>query len=207
MISNSDAHEKVGDRNVFQLLNRNLGYLLCVAMLVYLLGMLTYGERFPFWEKAYSHIGTMRTVSGYPNTLALLVFGLGMLLSSWICYRSSKMRTSQFDNLCFIVCSAGYLLLMVPCDLFNAVHSIGGALVFGSLWLFSVIHLNEIHNEKPGYKFWLYHLILQGTVLPYAFLYAVKSPADQQVQKLAFIGLFLTLKLVMNERVRISNLE
>jgi len=203
MISHSGVHQEVGERNVYQVLNRYISYLLWVTVLVYILGMITYGDSFTFWDKAYSHIGSIRTVSGNPNTLSLLIFGLGMLLSSWICIRSSNILPGQLNHYFFRLCGVGYLLLIVPCDLINLVHSIGGALVFGTLWLFTTLHLKKLYHHVHRYKIYLYHFILQGTVLPYAFLYAIRSPAQQSVQKLALFGLMLILKIVIIEHVRI----
>ena len=203
MISPEELHRDSGEQNLVHQLNRHLGWLLGVTILVYVVGIFLYADRFPFWTKAFSHIGTLTTGAGRGNTASMLTVSLGMMACSWICLRSSRIGTGQFDHYCFMACSAGYLLLGIPCDLLNTVHSIGGALVVGSMWFFCVFHLNELyHSLKPG-RFWLYHLLLQGTVLPYAFLYIVGSPADQYVQKIAIAGLIITLKLIMQERIRI----
>ena len=71
--------------------------------------------------------------------------------------------------------------------------------MIGSLWLLAVIHLHKLMRHIKKARIYLYHLILQGTVLPYAFLYAFGSPLRHLVQKFALAGLIISLKLVISE--------
>ena len=87
----------------------------------------------------------------------------------------------------------------MPCDILNKVHSIGGALVIGSLWLLAVIQFHEILKATQRRRVYLYHLLLQGTVLPYAFLYAFGSELCPMVQKFAIAGLMISLKFMLME--------
>ena len=75
-------------------------------------------------------------------------------------------------------------------------------MVFGTLWLFSIVSLDYIYHSGKKYRALLYSLILNGTVLPYAFMFFVKSPNMQIAQKIALLGLILVLKLVITEQTR-----
>lgn len=63
--------------------------------------------------------------------------------------------------------------------------------------------ITELNQYIKNYKILLYHLFLQGTVLPYAFLYFINSPFQNQVQKIAVIGLMFVLKLVSTQYVKV----
>ncbi|HDZ40118.1 MAG TPA: hypothetical protein ENH59_00330 [Bacteroidetes bacterium] len=202
MLAHTDIHSRDEVLSIYQQLNRYANYLIYVTLLVFILGMLTYGQDFSFREHALSHFGRIRTQDGSPNTLSTLIFGTGMLLSSLICFKLSNLAEDNTSHSLLRLAAIGYILLIAPCDILNKIHSMGGALVIGSLWLLTVVLLHDLLRHFSRTKIYLYHLILQGTVLPYAFLYAFGSPLCPLVQKFAIAGLIISLKLAIGENAK-----
>ena len=184
-----------------------INLVLANTIIVFVVGALTYGEKFHFWDFAYSYLGMTRTPDGYRNTLSFLVFVAGCLFSSFICFKISNIFTVQLFRILFKICGAGYLLLMLPCNLINSLHSIGGAMVFGTSWVFSIISINYMYHSAKKYRAILYFLLLNGTVLPYAFMYSVHSTYMQTAQKIALVGLIVVLKLIITEQTTENALE
>ncbi|MBN1386999.1 MAG: hypothetical protein JW965_01045 [Bacteroidales bacterium] len=202
MLARTELHTREEVLGIYHKLNRYSSYLIYLTILVFILGMLTYGQPFSFKEHAISHFGRIRTQDGSPNTLSLLVYGTGMILSALICFKLSNLTEHNTSHFLLRIAAGGYILLIVPCDVLNTIHSIGGALVIGSLWLLTVIQIHELIKHTNKIRPYLYHLLLQGTVLPYAFLYAVGSPIRHMVQKFAILGLMISLKLVILDHAK-----
>ena len=207
MLLYKEGQEEIGDRVKRHKINLLINLVLANTIIIFIVGALIYGEKFHFWDFAYSYLGMTRTPGGFRNTPSFLVYVAGCLFNSFICFKISNTFTVQLYRILFKMCGAGYLLLMLPCNLIDSFHSMGGALVFGSLWLFSVVSLNGIYKFGKKYKALLYSLLLNFTVLPYAFMYFVKSPYMQIAQKIALLGLILVLKLIITEQTRENTLE
>ncbi len=180
-------------------LNNLANILLANTVIIFIIGALTYGEKFRFWDYAYSYLGMIRTPGGYENTLSFIIYGVGCLLSSIICFKISNNLNGQLYRILFKICGTGYLLLMLPCDVINLPHSIGGAMAFGSLWFFSMVSIIDIYHSGKKFKAVLYDILLNGTVLPYAFMYFSQSPYTEIAQKPAMLGLILVMKLIITE--------
>ena len=200
MLLYRENHEDIDDLVKNHRFTILMNLFLANTLIIFILGALTYGEKFRFWDFAYSYLGMTKTPGGYGNTLSLLIYVAGCLFNSVICFKISNNVPGRLYNIFFKICGAGYLLLMLPCDVIDSLHSVGGGLVFGSLWLFSVISINDIYHSGRKYRAILYNLLLNGTVLPYAFMHFVQSPYEQIAQKPALLGLILVLKLVLTEQ-------
>ena len=72
-------------------------------------------------------------------------------------------------------------------------------MVFGTLWFYVVITLIELRKYIDNFRILIYHLLLQGTVLPYAYLHFTNSPSKVFVQKFAILGLMIVLELIVIE--------
>ncbi len=184
---------------VYHNLTRLTNWLVASTLIVFVAGVLAYGEKFSLWNYAYSYLGMLNTPDGSGNTISFLVYVAGNLLNSTLAFRAGRIIPGKFYQFLLKACSAGYLFLLLPCDRINSLHSLGGIIVFGSLWLFVVAKLNELFHEGHRFMAILYHIILQGSVLPYAFLYFAGSPTKQPAQKFALAGLILIMKLVFME--------
>ncbi len=179
--------------------NRYFNYLLISIILVFIAGIVTYGETFRLWEYAYSYIGMFRTPGGNPNTTSFIIFIAGSLFNSFICFKISSLYEEKLYRLLFGICGTGFLLLMLPCDILNPVHSAGGAMVFGSLWIFSLTGIYEIYHSGKSQKALTYFVLLNITILPYAYLYFINSPLQVIAQKPAIIGLIFIVKMIITE--------
>jgi hypothetical protein len=204
MVSQSKTYGYNGHASLitYRSLNIWLNYLMGVTILVFFLGTLTFGEKYSLREHAFSYFGMIKTPGGAPNTLCFLVFVMGGLMSAFICFRISHILQQSRSHWLFWLAGTGYLVLLVPCDLSNSFHMIGAALLFFSLWSFTVLHLVRMIPFTGRLKFMLYQLILQGSVLPYAVLYFIGSPEKQLFQKFAVFGLILALKMAAVEYER-----
>jgi hypothetical protein len=202
MFAGTELHTREEVLSIYHKLNRFTNYLIYVTFLIFILGMLTYGQPFSFKEHAISHFGRIRTQDGSPNILSLLIYGTGMMLSALVCLKLSNLTEHNTSHLLLRIAAAGYILLILPCDALNTMHSIGGALVIGSLWFLTVIQIHELIKHTSKIRAYLYHLLLQGTVLPYAYLYATGSSLRHMVQKFAILGLMISLKLVIMEHAK-----
>lgn len=192
-----ESHEDTNDLVNYHRLNNLMNIFLANTILIFILGAITYGEKFHFWDYAYSYLGRVKTPGGNNNILSFIIYVTGCILNSIICFKISNTITERLYKIFFKACGAGYLLLMLPCDIINSIHSVGGALVVGSLCFFSVISINDIYRSGNKLKAILYFLLLNGTVLPYAYAHFVNAPWEQIAQKPAVLGLILTLKLVL----------
>ena len=191
------SHEENDDLVNNHRLNNLMYIFLANTIIIFILGTLTYGEKFHFWDYAYSYLGRVKTPAGNNNILSFIIYVTGCIINSIVCFKISNAITERLYKIFFRVCGAGYLLLMLPCDIINSIHSVGGALVVGSLWFFSVISINDIYRSGNIFKAILYFLLLNVTVLPYAYAHFVNAPWEQIAQKPALLGLILTMKLIL----------
>lgn len=203
MFSHSDIQRHAKDLDLCRNLNTQINWLLGLILVTLSLGIITYGEKFLFWEHALSYLGGVHTQNGSPNSLSLMIFGSGMISCALICLHINRLLCNDPSKYLFRTCGGGFVLMIVPCDLLNQVHSIGAAMVFATLWFFTVLLVNDL-NKIYRTRAYLYHFILHGTVLPYAFMYVAGSPFRQAAQKVAVLGMMLILKIATLEHLRAS---
>jgi hypothetical protein len=210
MFEKSDVYIYENESNIYRRINKLLTYFLCLNGTAFVLGIITYGEKFLLWKYPLSFIGGTKTVTGIANTASWLIFSCGMILCSIVCFYISfllrgenELKHHKFKQYLFLICGIGYLIILMPYNINNNIHAIGAGLIFGILWFLTVVFIAELNQIIKNYKILLYHLFLQGTVLPYAFLYFIHSPLQKQVQKIAVIGLMLVLKLVSAQNSKV----
>ncbi len=192
-------HDTAGEVSPL-MIYRYLRYLAVINVTTILLGILFYGEKFDFWSFAISYLGGTVTPSGKPNLVSFLIFTGGMIICSLTCFRISllwkgaiSLPNRSLNRVIFEVCGIGYILMLMPHNIFDPLHMIGAGLVFSSFWLFCIITLHRMRDSIGTWRFFLYHLILQGTVLPYAFLFFIGSGIKQNMQKFAVTGLVIVM--------------
>jgi hypothetical protein len=197
MLANAEHYFDIDKPAEYFRFNRLMNYLFASVLLTFIFGVLTYGEKFRLWEYAYSYIGMFRTPGGSPNTTAMLVYLAGNLFNSIICFKIRNIYFDKFHRIIFGICGAGFLLLMLPCDIINPVHAAGGAMVFGTLWVYALVRIRYLNHTGEKIRAILCFLLLNGTILPYAYLYFINSPDQIFAQKPAMLGLIIVLKLVI----------
>ncbi len=70
---------------------------------------------------------------------------------------------------------AGFILMIFPCDRFDAVHSTGGGLVAVGLWLLSTILLIRSKQALAPYLYLGLHFFLQSSVLFCGYHFTINS--------------------------------
>jgi hypothetical protein len=207
MLVYTEHNRNIDDLAKHHRINNLVNIFLANTVFIFIAGTLTYGEKFRFWDYAYSYLGMIRTPGGNSNTISFIIYDLGCLLNSYICLKIGNNLTGRLLRTIFKICAAGYLLLMLPCDVMDNFHSIGGAMVFGSLWFFSMISIIDIYRSGRKFTSVTYIVILNATVLPYAFLFFIQSPYKEIAQKPALLGLIIVMKLVFGEFTKESVTE
>lgn len=199
MKSKESAYRLPDELKVYTQLNRKSNYLLSLILLVFILGIITYAEKFDFWADPLSVLGEIYPQKTNSNMLAFGIFLSGMLLCSLISFSISQGLKDIYGHKLFKLTGTGFILLAFPSNHLSWLHSLGGALTVGSLWWFCVTILNDLFKRSGKIKIIIYHILLQGTVLPYAFLYFAGVPGRQAAQKFAVLGLILVLKFTTSE--------
>lgn len=205
MISREVTYDKSETVSVWSDMNRHINYLAGITLITFLLGAMTYGERFSLLNNAFSHLGRVHTASGNSNSVSLIIFDISLLLCSFVCFRMDRILTGHHNHRLFTLCGIGYLLMIAPCDVLGIVHMLGALFVIGSLFffvLFSMIRLIPVIGVR---RFIIYQVLLQGSVLPYGFLYFMNQPSKHAAQKLAIVGLIIALKITVMELRRVSS--
>ena len=179
--------------------------LLITVYITFGLAILTYGDNFVFWRYAVSHLGGHKTMLGNPNFLSFSIFVLGMVISGIIMLRIGfylrKERLIQFKSPIRILSFSsgiGFFIMTFPHDVLLSLHMTGASLMVGSLWALSILLLLESLPYILLRHFILYQIILQGTVLPYAFTFFINIPQKEIAQKFAIVVLTIKLFLTIN---------
>ncbi len=180
-------------------INRLFKKLLWTDLTTLALCMFLYAGRFHFWEDPFSLLGASATPDGCPNTLSMLFFMAGLVMSCCFAWQMSAVfrmmpfvPNARLKSHLLRMTGIGFILMTVPCDRYNGIHSTGSALVFGTLWLFTVLLLQEAKKSLHN-RYLLFQFLLQGTILPYAITYIAGAASKQVFQKIAVAGLTVVL--------------
>ncbi len=95
MFLQSEEYEHMEEVVVCRKVNNYLTYLIGLTISVFILGMLTYGQKFSFRDDAFSYLGQIHTGNGNSNIIAMLIFMPGMSVGSLLCFRISSVVTSK----------------------------------------------------------------------------------------------------------------
>ena len=199
MTKNKIIYHTSDPLKVHRLLSFKVSMLVGLLLIIFISGILTYPEKFHFREDALSYLGEIYLKNGKPNIYSFIIFAAGMIGCSLLSFSISHDTAGYKPHIFFKIAGVGFALLAVPGDISNLVHSLGGAISVGSLWFFSALSLNDLYKKSKSLRILLYQLILQGSVLPYAFLYFAISPYRQYAQKFAVIGLMIILTVTIRE--------
>lgn len=194
MEKEESAYHLPGELKAYSKLNKKINYLLSLILIVFFLGIIFYSEKFDFLADPLSSLGEIHPEKANSNLVGFSIFMIGMLTCSILSFRISYDLKDFYGHFLFKITAAGFILLSAPSNQLNIFHSMGGALVVGSLWWFCVAILKELFKATKKIKIIVYHILLHSTVLPYAFLYFAGLPERQLAQKFAVLGLILVLK-------------
>ena len=163
------------------------------------MAIMHYADPFPFWQYPFSYLGRTVSESGADNLPGLMAYTATMLTSGVVmlgCRRSYRTATGvpyqRAGALLSLAAAVGFFASVAPSDLLPSVHNLGSGIVFCALWLLGVLLLARAGQLHGRAVMLAGHLLLQGTVLPYAAWYFLAPPAAS-VQKTAVAALILVL--------------
>ncbi len=166
------------------------------------LAMLTFGDRFHFFRLPLSDLGMPQTAEGLPNIVAFLIFILNMIASGAImvsyavsCRRAHRMPHREWKAFLALVAAGGFIVGIFPHDRFHYLHMVGCGVMVGALWFLANLFSGELHAAGKIRETAAVQLVLQLTVVPYAVSYVLAANPRQALQKLAILGLFVSLSL------------
>lgn len=177
---------------------RNLDYVFRTHVLIIVFAIGLYPERFRFWEQALSELSATESAGGYANTASAGIFILGFALSALPLARIAlawwRRRGSPVDRwraAAVALAAVGALGIGIPHDVALTVHSVFSGLLVGGFWFWSTLTCAE-SMLRTGIRIETVALfcLLQLTVLPYAWMFAIDHPLNQIAQKLALFGLY-----------------
>ena len=161
--------------------------------------IMLYADPFPFWHYPFSFLGRTVSESGAANLPGLVAYTATMLSSGAVmlgCRRMYRSATGvpyrRAGELLSLAAAVGFFGSMAPSDLLPSVHNLGSGMVFGALWFLGGLLLSRAGQLHGRAVMVAGHLLLQGTVLPYAAWYLLAPPAPG-VQKAAVAALILVL--------------
>lgn len=130
-----------------------------------------YTEPFSLVMDPFSWLGRMAALDGSPNTASFLLFTATILFNIFIWKQilnlisESSLWSYQAVHILGYLVLAGLLLMLFPCDRFDAIHSTGGGFVKGGLWAFSALMLYRFRDEFNPRVYIIMQLVLFGSVL------------------------------------------
>ncbi len=173
--------------------------IVCAGLLV---SIVLYRGPFLFWNYPLSDLGALRTETSRINVISRIVFDFttvtaGLLMLRIVALVSGERCVGhrQVKGLLALGAAVGFFLLLMPYDVELGIHEAGGALVFGMLWGLTDIFSLELKRSLRGGRALVSQLVLQGTVLPYAFMFAARVPVEDAAQKFAVVGLMFSVWL------------
>ncbi len=165
------------------------------------IAMHAYGDEFTWFRDAISDLGATLTRSGAPNPVSPRVFaaqlvGSGVIMAALARHlRARGLERSATDVRLARLAAVGFVLMPAPHNepLYHTIHMVGAAFVVFSLWVLSMRYLIRCRRSGmvKGYRMGV--VALQGTVLPYALLFALGSQHRHVAQVLTVAALYATL--------------
>lgn len=191
---------KIDARFVDEKLARLFRYLVINITGTYFLGAVFYADPFHFWEHALSELGTTFTLLGTPNLASSMIITLGMFINGRLTleiartYRQNPLLQYAKTKSCLMyVSSLGSFISIFPNNLYHTIHSIGSALIIGSIFFFDLVLIGErLASQKPILAYFLIG-ILSLSVFSYAFTFFKGLPIKQATQKICVVNLLLIL--------------
>ena len=160
-----------------------------------------YPEPFIPGHHAVSDFGaTVTHDSLEPNPISPWIYGIGLALSAvWVLMMPSRVdrdyrHRNTLRHLC-VMCAVAFLMMIAPHDLpsTRVFHVTGSGFLFFALWAMTMLYLFRCRSRGHLGLFRIGMVLLQVTILSYAVLFVVDSPAKQMGQAVSIIGLLLPL--------------
>ncbi len=180
--------------------SKEFSILIIVVLTGLVLSILSDTGSFYVWRDPLSDLGALRTIDGELNVVPRTIFDLTMTMSGLIMFRiysllsaDCRLRFAAVKRAMAFAGGVGFFMLLMPYDVDLGVHEAGASLVFATLWGMTVLFSVELKQTSSAGRALLAQVVLQGTVLPYAILFAADIPSEVVAQKFAVIGLMFSV--------------
>lgn len=175
--------------------------LLIINLIVFRIATRLYGDQFIFMRDAISDLGATVTRTGHPNPHSAYAFIPGMVVSGihMIVFSRYLKRMHQGDRSgrprLALLAALGFFVMPAPHNLpvYHYMHMMGAAFIFFAFWVLSMGYLRDCKKLGMHGVYWVGMIVLQVTILTYAFLFAIDSPVKQVAQGFSLVGLIATL--------------
>jgi hypothetical protein len=181
-----------------------IGFSLFLTVLLsgFFIGILVYNGPFNILTDPFSWLGASETEDGYDNRASMVVFAVDMVISAIIFgalavvfVRDKNVPLRGIRVLFSILAAFGACIATFPNNYFLVQHQVGAGFLVGSIWLHAIFFIVDASRvSSKGYSAFL-HVLLQSTVLTYAFTFFVDAPNRDVFQKFAIAGLALSIEL------------
>ena len=175
---------------------------LIILLSGFFIAALVYNGSFNLWTDPFSRLGASETPEGLENRASMVVFIIVMVLSAIVfgCLTVTFIKDKSvpfrgYRALISIVAAFGACIATFPNNYFLVQHQLGSGFLVGSLWLHAIFFIVDASKVTSKVFTLFLHLLLQSTVLTYAFTFFVGASNRDVVQKFAVIGLALTIEL------------
>ncbi len=201
--------QKKSSDNLFSFPNRHriqFYFLSLVAInaIFIFLSIISYGEKFIFWEYAFSRLGATTTISGLSN-YSFYFYDLGAILNGLVLlflaheFKQIRNKKYRFYRLLVSISAVGAFISITPHNLLDLIHMLGSGLMIGCLWLLITLFLFELKPRLKKYRFYFYQAILQIPILIYTLTFFSALPIRDFYQKFAVIALFISLIIIASQ--------
>ncbi|MFW5745533.1 MAG: hypothetical protein ACOC2D_19840 [Spirochaetota bacterium] len=187
--------------------------LVAINLVLGRIAMRLYGDGFTYFHDAISDLGATLTRSGAPNPVSPYVFAVQLLSSAAVMaglsrhLRARGLARGSSDVMLARLAAVGFLLMPAPHNepVYHTIHMLGAGLVVFSLWVLAMRYLARCHRlgMVQGYRMGMAGL--QGTVLPYALLFALGSPYRHVTQLLTVAALSAILIAATASLARVAS--
>lgn len=96
----------------------------------------------------------------------------------------------------------GFILMLFPCDRFDAIHSSGGGLAAGGLWVLSTMLLYRSRNILNPYLYGALLFLLQTAALYCIFNFAINSALKGFGQRPVILALMIIPNVCLAAHIR-----
>lgn len=171
--------------------------LVAINLVLGRIAMRFYGEQFTYFHDAISDLGATLTRGGSPNPTSPYVFAVQLVGSALVMaglarhLRVRGLPLGSADVRLAQLAAVGFVLMPAPHNepLYHTIHMLGAGLVVFSLWVLAMRYLLECRRLGMVHGFRVGMAGLQGTVLPYAAMFALGSEYRHVAQLLTVAAL------------------
>ena len=175
---------------------------LAVLLSGFFIAIIVYNGRFNPFSDPFSWLGASETKDGADNRASMAVFVIDMVICAvilgymaFLFAKDRNIRFHGFRTLISIIGALGACIATFPNNYYLVQHQVGAGFLVGSLWLHANLLIADASRvTSKGYAAFL-QIVLQSTVLTYAFTFFVDAPNRDVVQKFGIAGLAIAIEL------------